>query len=40
MIIDGRKLAEELYLELAEERKKNERGLRLRIVGVGENPFI
>ena len=40
MIIDGRKLAEELYLELAEERKKIPRGLRLGIVVVGENPVI
>ena len=40
MIIDGRKLAEELYLELAEERKKISRGLKLGIVVVGENPVI
>jgi len=40
MIIDGRKLAEELYLELAEVRKKIPRGLKLGIVVVGENPVI
>ena len=40
MIIDGRAVAEDLYVELVKERKRIPRDIKLGIVVVGENPVI
>src|SRR3989344_2213222 len=40
MIIDGKAVANDLYVELAEERKKITGDVKLGIVVVGENPVI
>src|SRR3989344_7334284 len=40
MIIDGKAVANDLYTELAEERKKITGDIKLGIVVVGENPVI
>lgn len=40
MILDGRAIAEDLYLRLAERRKSIPRAVKLGIVVVGDNPVI
>lgn len=40
MILDGKAIAEDLYKELAEERKKIAKKVKLGIVVVGDNPVI
>ena len=40
MILEGRAIADDLYKELAQERKRIARNVKLGIVVVGENPVV
>src|SRR5258708_1774604 len=40
MIVDGRAIAEDLYTELAKEREKYSRPIKIGILVVGANPVI